>query len=38
MTLLEQVLQKLEGIKVIAPALPYSSYVSLDLYIITSCS
>lgn len=33
MTSLEQVLQKLEGIKVIAPAVPYSSYVALDLSI-----
>jgi murein DD-endopeptidase MepM/ murein hydrolase activator NlpD len=33
MTSLEQVLQKLEGIKVIAPTAPYSSYVALDLSI-----
>lgn len=33
MTSLEQVLQELEGIKVIAPTVPYSSYVPLDLSI-----
>lgn len=33
MTSLEQVLQKIEGIKVIAPSIPYSSYVALDLSI-----
>lgn len=33
MTSLEQILQKLEGIKVIAPSVPYSSYVALDLSI-----
>lgn len=33
MTSLEQVLQKIEGIKVIAPSVPYSSYVALDLSI-----
>ena len=33
MTSLEQVLQELEEIKVIAPTVPYSSYVPLDLSI-----